>query len=101
MSTDLKITFVLVVLFVAVLFGQLPHGIANEETPAGAIDGVNATYNIQFQPLPWAAIKVYRNGLRQKRGLDYLLSGANHTQLVFQLAAIPQPGDVLIADYTY
>lgn len=75
--------------------------IANEETLQGVIDGVNATFTIQFQPLPWSSLKVWRGGVRLKRGLDYSLGGTNHRDIVFAPAQIPQLNDVLLADYTY
>ena len=37
------------------------HGTQYYEVPAGIVDGANATFSIQFQPLPWAAIQVHRN----------------------------------------
>jgi hypothetical protein len=88
---------------------QVPHGTMYEETPAGVIDGVNTVFTIAHQPLPWASIKVYRNGLRMKRNLDYTLdtSNWNATKIVFIQAQTPQPGtngepeDVLLVDYTY
>ena len=91
---------------------QVPHGTQYEETPAGVLDGQNDTFTIQFQPLPWAAIKLYRNGSRLKRGRDYILTGPNHTQIVFQKPCgimpppyvdlcLPIAGDTLLTDYTY
>jgi hypothetical protein len=82
-----------------VIHAQPPHGTASEEVPRGAVDGVNFTYILTFQPAPWGSLHVFRNGLRQMRHLDYELGGPNHTQVIFVL--IPQPGDILLADYTY
>ncbi len=107
------------VTLIALLHAQTPHGTMYEETPAGVIDGVNQTFVIAHQPLPWAAIKLYRNGLRMKRFVavpgtpagtfqgDYTLDTTvfNSTKIVFQSACnptcIPRPGDTLLADYTY
>ncbi len=90
---------------------QAPHGIQSEEVPRGAIDGVNSSFALNFQPAPFGSLHVFRNGLRQKRNLDYILTGPNHMQIVFQPLpvvppgtigqVIPQPGDILLADYTY
>jgi hypothetical protein len=78
------------------------HGTASEEVPRGATDGVNGTFTLNFQPLPFASLHVYRNGLRLHRGVDYTLGGQYYLQLIFSPACcIPQPGDVLLADYTY
>jgi hypothetical protein len=87
-------------LFLA-LVGQTPHGTASEEVPRGVIDGVNATFTLNFQPAPWGSIHVFRNGLRQQRNNDFTLGGLNHTQVIFNAISTPQPGDILFADYTY
>ena len=92
---------VLALIIIGLLMGQTSHGTANEETPSGALDGVNVTFSIQHQPLPWASIKVYKDGSRMKRNLDYVLGGPNHTQVIFNPCCVPQPGAVLIADYNY
>ena len=111
----MKSTVILVLLY-GLLFGlvmlycvgetnaQAPHGTASEETPKGTVDGVNATFTLNFQPLPWGSIHVFRNGLRQQRNFDYTLGGPNHMQIIFNPCCIPQPGppvDTLLADYTY
>lgn len=88
---------------------QAPHGTASEEVPRGTIDGINATFTLNFQPAPWGSIHIFRNGIRMQRGNpsggDYILGGPNHMQIIFQPACIPscipQPGDTLLADYTY
>lgn len=89
--------------FIAVkdIVAQIPHGTASEEVPRGAIDGVNTAFTLNFQPAPWGSIHVYRNGLRQQRHFDYELGGLNHTQVIFGTIATPQPGDTIVADYTY
>jgi hypothetical protein len=105
---------------VAIIVHAQAHGTASEEVPRGAIDGVNGTYTLNFQPLPWGSIHFYRNGRRLQRNTDYSLGGPNHTQIIFLSTctypvwidnilnvpvigpcAVPQPGDVLLADYTY
>jgi hypothetical protein len=102
---EFTITFVLIVLatigLLAILPAQAPHGTASEEVPRGAIDGVNPSFTLNFQPAPWGSIHVYRNGLRQMRNFDYILGGLNHTQVIFVPIATPQPGDVLLVDYTF
>lgn len=86
---------------IVLLPAQVQHGVANEETPSGVLDGVNVTFNIQHQPLPWSSIKVFENGLRLKRNLDYVLGGPNHTQIIFNACCAPTPGATLIADYNF
>jgi hypothetical protein len=99
----------IIILSVALIFtnlpprihAQAPHGTASEEAPRGVIDGTNTIFTLNFQPAPWGSIHVYRNGLRQQRNNDFTLGGPNHTQVIFNLIATPQPGDILLADYTY
>ncbi len=113
------------------IHAQVPHGTASEEVPRGTIDGVNTTFTLNFQPAPWGSIHVYVNGARRQRHVDYELTGPNHTLIVFQPSplvpsgipnldgpdnparqwqgalirpwgsGIPQPGDIVLADYTY
>ena len=66
------------------------------ETPAGTIDGANATFTLESAPVPVESLRVYRNGLLQKAGLDYSAAGAT---IVFTGVSIPQNGDVLTTDY--
>ncbi len=117
MIKDFKYSLICLAIFWAFLFSlpaQTPHGTTSEEVPRGAIDGVNASFTLNFQPAPWGSIHVYRNGMRLKRVVqsgpallpgDYTLGGPNHMQIIFQPAClpscIPQPTDTLLADYTY
>jgi hypothetical protein len=71
---------------------------ADGETPAGTIDGTNATFTLAHAPNPAVSLLLIRNGLGQSAGLDYTLSGITIT---FVSAAIPQPGDALVAWYRY
>jgi hypothetical protein len=107
---------------------QVPHGTMYEETPTGILDGLNTVFTIAHQPAPWSSIKLYRNGLRQRRWspsqplppvcvapgcCDYNLdtSNWNATKIVFipipivppgsGMSGTPQPGDILLVDYTY
>ncbi len=66
------------------------------ETPLGVVDGSNTTFRLSSAPAPEAGLMLYRNGLLQKQGLDYTLSG---NVIQFAAAAVPQPGDVLTANY--
>ncbi len=71
-------------------------GFVDSETPLGTVDGANATFTLGAAPNPAASLKLFRNGLLQKQGLDYTLTG---NTITFLGNAIPQPGDVLLADY--
>ena len=66
------------------------------EPPAGAIDGSNRGFTLSQAPNPVASLLLYRNGLLQKRLLDYSLSG---NAITFIPAATPQLGDVLVGSY--
>lgn len=66
-----------------------------EETPIGVLDGVNQSFQLAHVPV---TIQLYMNGIRQKNGLDYTVSSFTIT---FATGAIPQTGDVIMADYTW
>ena len=69
---------------------------ADAETPSGAIDGGNATFQLVSYPSPTPSLALYRNGLALRRTTDFTVSGATIT---FQNGSVPQPGDVLQAFY--
>ena len=71
-------------------------GFVDLETPAGIVDGANTIFQLTRPPSPPASLAFYRNGVLQKPGFDYTLSGAAVT---FAGGAAPQPGDVLLASY--
>ena len=64
--------------------------------PAGLVDGANTTFTLSGVPSPAASLTVYRNGMLQTPGQDYTLSG---NQILFVAAAVPQPGDTLMAGF--
>lgn len=66
------------------------------ETPGGIVDGSNATFTLAALPNPSSSLAVYRNGLLQNPGSDYTASGQT---IQFVAAAVPQPGDTLLAHY--
>jgi hypothetical protein len=68
------------------------------ETPAGTVNGVNATFALANAPSPQTSLELYRNGLLMKQGVDYSLNGATVT---FVTGSIPQTGDILTASYRY
>lgn len=71
-------------------------GIADIETPSGAINGVNPVFVLSAVPFPAASLQLYRNGLLQKQGADYSLSGQTIT---FVSSCIPGTGDAVQATY--
>ncbi len=66
------------------------------DSPGGAINGSNRDFTLSQAPNPQASLLLYRNGLLQKRTLDYTLTG---NTISFVPAATPQSGDTLIASY--
>jgi hypothetical protein len=69
---------------------------ADAEVPSGAIDGTNSVFSLASTPANGTTPLIAKNGTVLKPGLDYPLAGNNITFLV---AAVPQPGDVLLAWY--
>ncbi|MCE5306326.1 MAG: hypothetical protein LLG20_01665 [Acidobacteriales bacterium] len=66
------------------------------EVPSGSVDGVNAAFTLVNSPDPAGSLSLYRNGVLQKPGFDYSITGASIT---FVSTAIPQSGDTLLASY--
>lgn len=71
-------------------------GFADNEAPQGTIDGANQVFTLTAPPVPESSLLLYRNGLLQKSGYDFTLSG---NTITFVEAATPQTGDVLLASY--
>jgi len=71
-------------------------GFVDAETPAGILDGVNATFTLANVPSPLASLGLFVNGILTKQNFDYTLSG---NAISFLAASIPQPGDTLLATY--
>lgn len=68
------------------------------ETPAGIVDSSNAIFTLEAIPVPASSLQLFRNGVLQKSGMDYLPNGKTVT---FSSWAIPQPGDVLQVSYRH
>lgn len=75
--------------------GALPL-MVDGETPAGVVDGINAVFTLNYVPSPADSLRLYRNGILLKSGVDYTLSGNTVT---FLTLARPETGDVLQAAY--
>jgi hypothetical protein len=71
---------------------------ADAEIPAGAVNGANAVFTLASAPSPAASLELFRNGLLQRQGADYQISG---NVVTFFLASIPQSGDLLVASYRF
>ena len=68
---------------------------ADNETPSGAINGINLTYTTSGVPIP-ASLYVYYNGQLQRWGVDYTISGSTIT-----MSFAPEIGSSLIISYRY
>ena len=66
------------------------------ETPSGTIDGVNTTFTLANPPAPTTSLTLFRNGLMQRAGIDFTLSG---TSITFVSGNVPRSGDMMRAYY--
>lgn len=67
------------------------------EAPTGTINGINTAFVLANTPAA-GSLEVFTNGLRQEVAVDYTLAVATIT---FLSGAIPQTGDVVLANYRY
>lgn len=67
------------------------------ETPSGTVDGTNDTFTLANTPTS-GTVRLYVNGVRMNAGVgnDYTIST---NTITFLSGAIPQTGDVILADY--
>lgn len=68
----------------------------DSETPGGIVDAVNTAFTLSGAPNPGSSLMLYRNGVLQTNGSDYVLAGA---ALTLTGISMPRPGDVLQAWY--
>jgi hypothetical protein len=66
------------------------------ETPSGTVNGVNTVFTLSSTPSPPSSLTLFRNGILQRVGVDYTLSGDSIT---FTSVSIPGPGDILQVSY--
>jgi hypothetical protein len=78
--------------------GGISGQFADAEIPAGTINSSNTSFVLAHAPDPAGSLMLFRNGLRMKPAVDYSLSGSTIT---FFVAATPQTGDQLVANYRY
>ena len=69
---------------------------SDDETPAGAIDGVNKVFTWAHAPNPASSLMFHLNGVKQTAGGDFSLAGA-----VATMANAPPVGSVLNGSYRY
>lgn len=70
--------------------------IAWMEVPGGEADGTNNTFTLVNSPIPSTALMFHYNGVLQRQGLDYVLSGSTVT-----MTFIPNQGSKMLATYPY
>ncbi len=68
----------------------------DSETPTGAVDGSNNSFTLTGSPAPAISLQLFRNGMLQRAGVDFTLSG---TAITFLSGSIPQSGDVVQTYY--
>lgn len=76
--------------------GSTAPSFTDAEVPAGTMNGTNTSFTVSAVPSPPSSLALYRNGVLQKTGQDYTVSG-NLVQ--FLAPSTPQPGDTLVASY--
>lgn len=77
---------------------------ADNETPAGVIDGTNVTFTLQHAPNPTSGLLLFVNNIRANEGQDFNIQGTTLTMLF-----TPSPGnapnglapDQMVAFYRY
>ncbi len=62
--------------------------------PTGAVNGSNLVFTLPSTPSPASSLKLYYNGILQRRGTDYTLATATITTVF-----TAQTGDDLRCDY--
>lgn len=78
-----------------IISGGTEVNFSDEETPSGTINGTNLVFTIAHTPTN-GTLKLYKNGLRLKRGTDYTISSATVTMLY-----TVDVGSILVCDYRY
>lgn len=68
--------------------------LVDDETPTGAVNGVNTIFTIANTPSPASSLKVYKDGQRMKLTTDYTFSGRTITFL-----SAPLTDSIISVDY--
>jgi hypothetical protein len=76
--------------------GTAGPNFTDAEVPAGVANGANVSFTLSAVPTPTSSLYLYRNGVLQKAGQDYNLSG---NSIQFLTVSTPQAGDTLVASY--
>ena len=78
--------------------GAAGSSFADAEVPTGTVNGSNAVFTLAATPSPAGSLELYRNGLLERQGADYQISG---NVVTFFVASVPQSGDLLLASYRF
>lgn len=73
----------------------------DNEIPQGSPNGTLNVFTLAAAPNPGNSLHVFNNGLRLTPGVDYSISTINPATFSFAPGAIPQTGDMLLADYRH
>ena len=76
--------------------GGAQPSFVDSEALSGIVDGANNLFGISTVPDPAGSLAIYRNGMLQKAGQDFSVTGST---VQFLTGATPQPGDTLLASY--
>jgi len=68
----------------------------DNETPTGAVNGINKTFVLSQTPQPSTGLELYNNGLLMTQGVDYTLLGP-----IISFIIAPSLGDIIRAFYRY
>ena len=76
------------------IVGSYIANIFAQEVPSGTVDGVNTSFTLTANPVYSSTVHIYLNGLLQRQGTDYTVSG---TAVSFTNA--PAAGEEILATY--
>ena len=68
--------------------------ITERDGAIGVIDGRNGTFTLSYGPVGPASVKVYLNGMHQRQGADYTITGKLVT-----FSSVPPTGSTVDIDY--
>lgn len=72
---------------------------SDDETPAGTIDGTNATFTLAYTPsASGSSLRIFLDGVFLRPVTDYTLVGKT---LTIDPASIPNPGQSFLAYYRF
>lgn len=69
---------------------------SDNETPSGAINGINRAFTWANTPSPVGSLQLYRNGVLQLQGTDYTQATNTST-----FTSAPPSGDDLVGFYRF